>query len=56
MRRRIGHKMGYRIQITNGFYEVISGRRVVYYGHCKQNTTIQEIANRTIMRGDSIVN
>ena len=49
MRKEIGYKHGYRITISNGFYEVIDGRRVVYFGQCKKRVTIQEIANKTIL-------
>lgn len=55
MKRKIGYKLGDQIQINNGFYEVISGKKVCYYGNCKRNSTIQEIVNKTILsEGDSI--
>jgi len=56
MKRKIGYKLGYQIQISNGFYEVISGKRVVYYGFCSRNSTIQEIINKTIMSEDNSIN
>lgn len=49
MSKRIGYRLGYRIQIINGFYEVVSGNRVVHFGQCRKNSTIQEIANKTIL-------
>lgn len=49
MKRRTGYKRGYKITIRNGFYDVIDGKRVVYYGKCRRNSTINEIANRTIL-------
>lgn len=48
MRKEIGYKHGYRIIISNGFYEVIDGRRVVHFGQCNKTATVQEIANNTI--------
>lgn len=48
MKKIIGHKQGYRIVISDGFYEVIDGRRVVHFGQCNKSATIQEIANQTI--------
>lgn len=48
MRKIIGYKQGYRIIISDGFYEVIDGRRVVYFGECNKSSTIQEIINQTI--------
>lgn len=56
MRRKVGYKLGYQIQIRNGFYEVISGKRVIAYGNCRRNSTIQEIVNKTIMKDDDSVN
>ena len=56
MKRKIGYKLGYQIQINNGFYEVSAGRKVYYYGNCRRNSTIQEIVNKTIMSDDDSVN
>lgn len=55
MRRKVGYKLGYQIQISNGFYEVISGKKVCYYGNCRKNSTIQEIVNKTILSDDDSV-
>ena len=49
MKKTTGFKQGYYIKITDGFYEVISGNRVVYFGECRKNSTIQEIANKTFL-------
>lgn len=49
MSKRIGYRLGYRIQIINGFYEVTEGKRCLFYGQCRKNSTIQEIANKTIL-------
>lgn len=48
--KRIGYRNGYKIQIQNGFYEVSSGNRIYYFGNCRNNITIQEIANKTILQ------
>lgn len=48
MKKLIGYRNGYRIQIIDGFYEVIDGRRVLYFGKCRKSSTIQEVANKTI--------
>lgn len=49
MKKITGFKKGYYIRIINGFYEVIDGNRVVHFVQCKKNSTIQEIANKTIL-------
>ena len=49
MKKITGFKKGYYIRIVDGFYEVIDGNRVVHFGQCKKNSTIQEIANKTIL-------
>lgn len=49
MKKITGFKKGYYIKIIDGFYEVIDGNRVVHFGQCKKNSTIQEIANKTIL-------
>lgn len=48
MKKLTGYKNGYRIQIIDEFYEVIDGRRVLYFGKCRKNSTIQEVVNKTI--------
>ena len=49
MKKLTGFKQGYYIKIIDGFYEVISGNRCVYFGECRKNSTIQEIANKTFL-------
>ena len=56
MKRKIGYKLGYQIQINNGFYEVVYGKRAVFYGYCNTSSTIQEIINKTILSEDSFIN
>lgn len=48
MGKIIGYMQGYRIVISDGFYEIVDGRRVVHFGECNKSATIQEIANNTI--------
>lgn len=48
MKKLIGYKRGYKIQIIDGFYEVVNGRCVTHFGKCRKNSTIQEIINKTI--------
>lgn len=48
MKKLTGYRNGYRIQIINGFYEVVDGRRVLYFGKCRKNSTIQEVINKAI--------
>lgn len=48
MRKKIGYKHGYRITISDGFYEVIDGRTVIHFVRCDNSATVQEIANKTI--------
>lgn len=49
MKWRTGYKQGYKITVRNGFYDVTDGKRVVYYGKCRRNSTVNEIANKTIL-------
>ena len=46
MKKIAGFKKGYYIRIIDGFYEVIDGNRVVHFGQCRKNSTIQEIASK----------
>ena len=48
MGKKIGYKHGYKIIISDGFYEVIDGRTVIHFGRCDNSATVQEIANKTI--------
>lgn len=49
MKWRTGYKQGYKITVRNGFYDVTDGKRVVCYGKCRRNSTVNEIANKTIL-------
>ena len=48
MRKTTGFRKGYCIRIFNGFYEVADGNKAIFYGKCRKNSTIEEIANKTI--------
>lgn len=47
--KRIGYKQGYRIVIDGNFYEIIDGKTVTHFGTCRENSTIQEIVNKTFL-------
>lgn len=49
MKKVTGFKKGYYIRIIDGFYEIIAGNKVVQFGECRKNSTIQEIANMIII-------
>lgn len=49
MKKQIGYRHGYRITIRDCFYEVTEGKRVLYFGECRKNSTIQEIVNKIIL-------
>lgn len=49
MKKITGFKNGYYIRIIDGFYEVIDGNKVLFFGECRKNSTLQEIANKTIL-------
>ena len=55
MGKKIGYKHGYKIIISDGFYEVIDGRTVIHFGRCDNSATVQEIANKTISVKERIV-
>ena len=55
MRKKIGYKHGYKITISDGFYEVIDGRVVTHFRQCNKTATVQEIANNTILKEDANV-
>ena len=48
MEKQIGYRLGYRIKIRNGFYEVTEGKKAVFYGHCRKNSTVEDIINKII--------
>lgn len=49
MKKQMRYMQGYRITIRDCFYEVTEGKRVLYFGECRKNSTIQEIVNKTIL-------
>ena len=38
MSREVHYKQGYRIIIYNGFYEVVDGKKVLFYGQMSRPT------------------
>ncbi len=48
MKREVHYKESYKIVITGKFYEVISGKKVLFYGELKHRPTVQEVWNKTI--------
>lgn len=48
--RKVGYKYGYRIVIHNGFYEILDRNKAVSYGICSSNSTVQEIADKMILK------
>lgn len=49
MKRLDGFRRGYYIRIIDNFYEVADGNKVVYFGRCSDDSTIDEIAKKTIL-------
>lgn len=47
MSREVHYKQGYRIIICNGFYEVVNGKYVEFYGEITK-PTLQSVWNRTV--------
>lgn len=47
MSREVHYKQGYRIIISNGFYEVVNGRCVEFYGQMSR-PTLQSVWDRTV--------
>lgn len=48
MKRTVHYRQGYRIIISDKFYEVISGNRVLHFGELRHRPTVQEVWNKTI--------
>jgi len=48
--KKVGYKHGYRIVIHNGFYEIFDKNKAVFYGTCSSDSTVQEIADKTILK------
>ena len=48
MKRTVHYKEGYKIVITNKFYEVSDGKMLLYFGELRHKPTIQEVWNKSI--------
>ena len=48
MKIAVHYRQGYRIIISDKFYEVISGNRVLHFGELRHRPTAQEVWNKTI--------
>ena len=48
MKRTVHYKEGYKIVITNKFYEVSDGKTLMYFGELRHKPTIQEVWNKSI--------
>ena len=48
MKRAVHYREGYKIAITDKFYELSDGKTVLYFGELRHRPTIQEVWNKTI--------
>ncbi len=48
MKRAVHYRQGYKIVITNKFYEVSKGNRITHFGELRHKPTLQEVWNKTI--------
>lgn len=48
MKRTVHYKEGYKIVITNKFYEVSDGKTLMYFGESRKIPTVQEVWSKTI--------
>lgn len=48
MRRIIHYRQGYKIVISNKFYEVSDGKTITHFGELRHKPTLQEVWNKTI--------
>lgn len=48
MKRTVHYKEGYKIVITNKFYEVLDGKMLLYFGKLRHKPTVQEVWNKSI--------
>ena len=48
MRRKVHYRQGYKIVISDKFYEVSDGKRVLYFNTLKHKPTLEEVWNKTI--------
>lgn len=48
MKRSVYYKQGYKIVITDNFYEVSDGKTATHYGQMSHEPTLQEVWNETV--------
>lgn len=48
MRRIIHYRQGYKIVISNKFYEVSDGKTITHFGELSHKPTLQEVWNKTV--------
>lgn len=48
MKREVHYKEGYKIVITDKFYELSDGKTVLYFGELRHRLIVQEVWNKTI--------
>ena len=48
MKRTVHYREGYKIVITDKFYELSDGKTVLYFGELRHRPTVQEVWNKTI--------
>ena len=48
MKRTIHYREGYKIVITDKFYELSDGKTALYYGELRHRPTVQAVWNKTI--------
>lgn len=48
MKRVVHYREGYKIVITDKFYELSDGKTVLYFGELRHRPTVQEVWNKTI--------
>lgn len=48
MKKIVHYKQGYKIVITNKFYEVSDGKALTHFGELRHKPTLQEVWNKTI--------
>ena len=48
MARTVHYRQGYKIIINNKFYELIDGKKDMYFGELRHRHTVQEVSNKTI--------
>lgn len=48
IKRTVNYKKGYKIVITDKFYEVMDGKAVLHFGQLRHKPTVQEVWNKTL--------